>query len=58
MIVAIYHMLARHEPYKDLGGDYYDRRKKEHLARHLTRRLESLGYAVSVQPSAVPVAAT
>ena len=54
MIVAIYHMLARHEPYRDLGGDYYDRRKKERLVRYYTKRLEDLGCEVTVQPTATP----
>lgn len=58
IIVVAYHMMKRHEPYQDLGGDYYDRRKKEHLTRHLTQRLELLGYAVDLKPLAHAVVAT
>lgn len=57
IIVIAYHMLKRHQPYQDLGGDYYDRRKKAHLTRHLTRRLEQLGYIVDLKPLANAAAA-
>ncbi|MCK9905247.1 IS110 family transposase [Frankia sp. Cpl3] len=45
ILVAIYHMLDRDEPYHDLGADYFTRRQDP--ARHaqrLTAQLNALGY--------------
>lgn len=50
IVVIAYHLLARREPYRDLGADYYDRRAKETVTRRLVARLEGLGYAVQLQP--------
>ncbi|MBI3972058.1 MAG: hypothetical protein HY332_12275 [Chloroflexi bacterium] len=35
-----------------LGGDYFDRRNKDTLARRMIKRLSSLGYAVTLTPAA------
>ena len=48
MIIAIWHILADGESYKDLGYDYFDQRDKDALARRMTRRLEALGYKVTI----------
>jgi transposase len=45
-----YHVLRRHEPYRDLGANYFDERDREAVQRRLVRRLERLGYAVALQP--------
>jgi transposase len=50
LTVSIYHMLARHVPYHELGDLYLDNLNKNHLARNLVRRLERLGYNVCLQP--------
>ena len=54
MLVIIYHMPSRHELYKDLGANYFDGRDRQAVQRRLVRRLEQLGYQVSVQPTASP----
>jgi transposase len=46
ILVIAYHMLQRHEPYHELGANYFDERKRSSLANRLTRRLERLGYTV------------
>jgi hypothetical protein len=51
MIVIIYHMLSRGERYQDLGGDYFDRRRKEGMVNRLMRKIQSLGYMVHVEPA-------
>ena len=51
MIVIIYHMLKRGERYQDLGGDYFDRRRKESVVNRLMRKIQSLGYMVHVEPA-------
>jgi transposase len=49
ILVSAYHMLSRNEPYRDLGGDHFDQFKREHVANHLVRRLEKLGFGVLVE---------
>jgi len=48
ILVIVFHMLKNHQPYRDLGADYFDRRNAEQLKRALIRRLERLGLQVSV----------
>src|SRR5207244_2690935 len=49
ILVAAYYILTRHQPYRDLGADYFSRRhSREHHARRLTRQLEALGYTVTL----------
>lgn len=50
MIVSLFHMLSRHEAYRDLGPDYFTRRhSRDHHARRLARQLQTLGYKVTLQ---------
>ena len=51
MLVSIYYMLSRNEPYADLGGDYLDQLHPQRLAYSLTKRLEKLGYQVTLVPA-------
>ena len=50
LLVVIYHVLLFHEPYRELGGSYYDERKKEGLVKSLVQRLQNLGYQAELQP--------
>jgi hypothetical protein len=43
-------MLARHDPYHELGATYFDHQRRHHLVDRLTRRLEHLGYRISLEP--------
>ncbi|MGP4107854.1 IS110 family transposase [Virgibacillus sp. L01] len=43
-----YYLLTRKEMYVDLGEDYFDKQKQQSIVRHSLRRLESLGYTVSI----------
>jgi transposase len=55
MLVSAWHMLTYQQPYQELGGDYFDERKKEAKVSYLVRRLERLtGGSVSLefQPAA------
>jgi len=49
ILVIVFHMLKNHQPYRDLGADYFDRRNAEQIKRSLIRRLERLGLQVTVQ---------
>ena len=43
-----YYLLTRKEMYVDLGEDYFDKQKQQSIVRHSLRRLESLGYSVTL----------
>jgi transposase len=50
ILVAIYHMLSRGVGYCELGEAYLDQLDQNRTAANLKRRLERLGYVVSIQP--------
>lgn len=43
--------------FKDLGADFFDRRNREHAARRAVKRLNALGYTVTLQPAQAPAPA-
>ena len=53
ILIIVYMWLTRQQPYQDLGAAYFDQREQQRLERRLVRRLERLGYAVSLQPRAL-----
>jgi transposase len=53
ILVIAYHLIARQEPYQDLGADYFDQQKPEKVKKRLIKRLEKLGYQVTCEPVAV-----
>ena len=52
MLVCADHIILRREPYRELGPDYYDRRRPQATARKLTQRLRNLGFDVAISPRA------
>jgi len=50
ILCIVYQVLTRHEPYSDLGGDYFEHRNRASLERRLIQRLEALGNHVTIQP--------
>jgi transposase len=51
LLGVIYHLLA--DPtreYQELGGKYFDELDPQRLCRHLIKRLEKLGYDVTLEP--------
>jgi hypothetical protein len=48
MLVSIYHMIKKKEPYKELGSDYLENLHKERTVKGLKKRLESFGYVVAL----------
>ena len=52
ILVMTYHMLKKRESYKELGSDYFDQRKKDHVIKSSIKRLESLGLKVTVEAAA------
>lgn len=53
VLTAAYHILKDDGVvYLDLGGDYFDRRDKDRAAKRLVKRLQDLGYTVTLQEAA------
>lgn len=55
MLVSVWHILTYRQPYHELGGDYFDRRKKETKVSYLIRQLEKLtggSVSIAIQPAA------
>jgi transposase len=52
VLVAAYHMLSTGAPYKDLSEGYLDRLSETQVAGNLVRRLQRMGYAVTLQREA------
>jgi transposase len=50
--ILAYYILRDGTCYSDLGADYFDRLNPEGLRRRLTKRLEGLGFKVTLEPSA------
>ncbi|MGF6950365.1 transposase [Neobacillus sp. B4I6] len=49
MLRISYYLLTRKEMYVDLGEDYFDKQRQQSIVRHSLRRLESLGYTVTLE---------
>ena len=57
ILVIIYHLLKHDVEYQDLGADFFDRLEPDRLRRYLVRRLQRLGYDVTLtshQPDPPP----
>jgi transposase len=52
ILIVVYHLLTRKQPYQDLGAAYFDTRDQRRVEHRLVQRLERLGYRVSLQPNA------
>jgi len=52
LLVIAYYILRDKVCYRDLGPDYFDRLNPEGLRRRLTKRLEGLGFKVTLEPLA------
>ena len=55
ILQSAYFMMKGGVAYQDLGADYFDRRDPQGLARYLARRIEKIGFSVTLQ--ALPKAA-
>jgi transposase len=52
MLIAYWHMFSTGETYRDLGGDFFQRRDPERHTKRLVARLQALGHHVTLQPAA------
>lgn len=58
IVIALYHMLTKHEPYRDLGVNYLDTRQQDRLLQRLCHRATALGYQVQLTPISQPISQT
>jgi hypothetical protein len=49
-------VLSRQEPYRALGANYFDERRRHYTVDRLARRIEHLGYRVHLEPMTTSVA--
>ena len=49
ILVIAYHIIRRGTAYVDLGTNYFDERKAETVQHQLVKRLERLGFKVSLE---------
>lgn len=49
ILVMSYEILKRKVPYRELGGDYLDKRKKDKITKSYINRLSALGYDVTLK---------
>jgi transposase len=49
-----YHMLKQETTYRELGGNYFDKRNLLRTTRRLVKRLQALGHTVILEPTQSP----
>ncbi len=50
VLVIAYHLLKTGRPYNELGADYFERLDAKRIERHHVKRLQQLGYEVTLAP--------
>ncbi len=53
ILIAVYYILLRHEPYRAPGAPVEDEQRTERLVNRMLQRIEKLGYTVSREPAIV-----
>ena len=48
--IDVYHVLQHAEPYRELGAQHFDQADTDRTLRKLTRRIEGLGFRVTLAP--------
>ena len=51
MLIAHWHMLTTGETFRDLGGDYFQRRDPARATKRLVAKLQALGHTVTLEPA-------
>ncbi len=52
ILIIVYHILKRKQPYIELGPTYYEEKKRNMIIRQSVKKLESLGLKVTVESAA------
>lgn len=53
MLIVIYNMIKNKQHYYELGFDYFDKKDSEHRAQKLAKKIEALGYSVTIQKASL-----
>ena len=53
ILVMAYHILKDEVPYRELGADYFDQLNLKYVRNHFVKRLEGLGYKVTLEPTQI-----
>ena len=48
ILTIVYHMLKANVPYKELGPDFFEQRRKNEIVKKSIQRLEAFGYTVNI----------
>src|SRR6266699_3711475 len=51
LLVIIYQLLSQDKDYEELGGNFFDEWDRQAVQKRLVRRLEKLGYEVTLEPT-------
>jgi len=54
ILMLAYYIIRDGTEYREVGGNYYDRHRPLQTAQRLTRRLERIGFEVTLKPRALP----
>jgi hypothetical protein len=49
ILTIVYHLLKEKKEYHELGPNYYEERRRTKLTKQAIRKLESLGYKVTIE---------
>ena len=58
LLVSASQVITRQEPYRELGANYLDERRRTSVVNRLGRRLAKLGYAVVPLPTSLALTAS
>lgn len=50
IMVIVYHILKTKQPYIELGPDFFDKNKEQKVIKSTVKKLESLGFKVTLEP--------
>ncbi len=56
ILIIMYHMIRDQTEYRERGGDYFDHQRGPAVQRSLVKRLERLGFKVTLEPLEAPAA--
>jgi transposase len=56
ILVIAYYVIQRQEPYRELGANYFDQKQPEMTTKKLVKRLEGMGYQVTLEPQSASAA--
>ncbi|WP_126427041.1 IS110 family transposase [Brevibacillus marinus] len=49
ILIIVYHLLKDKQNYRELGPHHYEERRREQVAKQALRKLQSLGYTVTIE---------